>query len=101
MYITLIVKKDTYKVRYKDADAAEYDEDEIKTMLHKPDKNNIRAALTATRYERAEAEYAKIKSRYNPPLQFTAGFAKTIDRIYRNERIFYTVSRLQIRKRRH
>ena len=50
-------------------------------MLHKPDYNNIREAMAATRYERAEAEYAKIKSSYNPPSRFSAGYAKAIDYI--------------------
>ena len=60
-------KEGYYKVRYEDGDAAEYDEDEIKKMLHKPNQNNIRAAMKATRYERTEVEYAKIKSSYDLP----------------------------------
>ena len=44
-----------YKIKYEDGDIEECDREEIATMLHKPNNNNIIQALAATWYERVEA----------------------------------------------
>ena len=77
-------KERYYKVRYEDGDSGEYDESKIATMLHKPDKNNMRQALAATRYEREEAAYVKTQSAYTPPSKFSARYAKAMAQIEMN-----------------
>ena len=41
-------------------------------MLHKPDFRNLEQALSATRHERVEAEYAKTQSYYVQPTSYKA-----------------------------
>ena len=72
-------KEGYYKVRYEDGDVADYDEDEIKSMLHKPNNNNIREAMASTRFERVQAAYAKTKSEYSKPSMYSAGYARGIE----------------------
>ena len=70
-----------YKVRYKDNDSAEYSQEEISKMLHKLNKTNKRIAMTATRFDCIQVEYAKTQTSYNEPLYFTGGHAKGIAQI--------------------
>ena len=45
-------KEGYYKARYEDGDIEEYDEDQMKNILHRPNNWNIRAAMAKTRFER-------------------------------------------------
>ena len=56
-------------MRFKDGDHAENGQDEIATMLHKLDKNNLLhlQALLATRFDHMQAQYASTQTSYNEP----------------------------------
>ena len=66
-------------MKYQDGDTEEYNEEEIKTMLHKTAKNtSIFQALAATKHKRIIEQYATTEEIYTLPLQFSGGFAKAI-----------------------
>ena len=80
-YICDFDSKEGYcRVKYEDNNVAEYDEDKIKGLIHKPN-TNIREAMVATRFERVQAEYIKTKSVYNEPLIYSAGYSRGIENI--------------------
>ena len=71
-------KEGYYKVKYKNNDIAEYNEEEIRGMLHKPNNDNLIQALAATRHARVEAQYAKTTTTYTPPSPYTGGWSKAM-----------------------
>ena len=54
-------------------------------MLHKPDFKNIEQALSATRHEIIEAEYAKTQSYYAPPTSYKAQAMEWIESLERDD----------------
>lgn len=58
------------------SDSAEYDQEEIATMLHKLNKNNLLQLLVVTRFDCVQSQYAKIQTLYNKPSQFMGAYAK-------------------------
>ena len=54
-------------------------------MLHKPDFRNIEQALSATRHEQIEAEYAKTQSYYAPPTSYKAQAMEWIESLERDD----------------
>ena len=51
------------------------------------DETNKRIAMTAIRFERIQAEYAKTEKTYIEPSYFTGGYAKAIAQINGNEQL--------------
>ena len=69
-------------MKYQDGNIEEYEEEEIRTMLHKTKQNmNIMRALVATKHEQIIVDYATIESIYTPPSQFSGGYSKVTEYI--------------------
>ena len=73
-------KEGYYKVRLKNEDSVEYDHEQIATMLHKLDKNNLIQALSAVQFDRIQAQYSKTQSTYNEPSIFLVGMVRPLRR---------------------
>ena len=72
-------KQGYYKVKYRDGDTEEYNEEEIGTMLHKTTRNtNILQAMSATKHESIIEQYANMETTYTPPSQYSGGFLKAM-----------------------
>ena len=76
-----------YKVRYEDGNTAEHNEEQIKTMMHKPKHTNIIRALSATRHERVEVEYINTPTSFKVTSKFSNGYSKAIEMIEANQQV--------------
>lgn len=54
-------------MRFQGDENEEYNEEEVATMMHKLDKNNLLQALAATRFYFVDLQYAKTQTWYNEP----------------------------------
>ena len=59
----------------------EYNHEQIATMLHKLDNNNLIQALSATKFDQVQAQYSKMESTYNEPSIFLVGMVRPLRRL--------------------